>query len=140
MLEEWDRDDRWRSESWFYQFENNVGHLTRLQLDFINWSPVGWDEDDFTNFFAGEILTLPAGRFEMIFPALKVLSVTAVSLKIAGEGLFKALSLYRLSSLTLRHCAGLEEFLTPVIALGQKLSLLSLELVYRLSDHISNLP
>jgi hypothetical protein len=63
--------------------ENNTRRLEQLQLDFVNW-PLE-DEDDSTNFFAREALKLPAGQYKVMFPALKVLSLRAISLKNSVE-------------------------------------------------------
>jgi hypothetical protein len=94
--------------------------------------PDHWDED--SNFFAGEILKLPAGKFAVMFQALKMLSLREVSLKNAEKELAHALNLGKLSSLTLRHCSRSEGFLAAAVAAGQIIGLSSLEIVYGPSD------
>lgn len=112
--------------------KNNALHLEQLQLDFVNWTPDHWDED--SNFFAGEILKLPVGKISVMFPALKMLSLRAISLENAEKELAHALNLSKLSSLTLRHCSGSEDFLAAAVAGGQIIGLSSLEIVYGPSD------
>ena len=91
--------------------KNNSEHLKELRLDLVNW-PEDWDEDDSGNFFASQVLKLSADQFEIMFPALETLSLSAISIENAGKGLAYALNFSGLSSLTLRHCSGSEEFLT----------------------------
>lgn len=112
--------------------KKNTLHLEKLQLDFVNWTPENWDED--SNFFAVEILKLPVGKVAVMFPALKMLSLRAVSLKNAEKELAHALNISQLSSLTLRHCSRSEDFLSAAVAAGQSIGLSSLEIVYGPSD------
>ncbi|KAL5322929.1 hypothetical protein ACEPPN_010909 [Leptodophora sp. 'Broadleaf-Isolate-01'] len=113
--------------------KNNSEHLRELRLDFANWSEEDWDEDDSGNSFASQVLKLPAGQFEIMFPALETLSLSAISLENAEKAY--ALNFSGLSSLKLRHCSGSEEFLTAVIDSGQTIRLSSLEVVCGLSDN-----
>ncbi|KAH8679710.1 hypothetical protein BGZ60DRAFT_235687 [Tricladium varicosporioides] len=108
--------------------KNNSRHLTKLRLDFVNWSEEDLEEyNDSENFFTIHVLKLVAGPCEIMFPALATLSLSAVSLENAGKRLQHALNLSQLSSLTLRHCPGSEEFLNAVIDSGQTIRLSSLE-------------
>ncbi|KAH8650229.1 hypothetical protein BGZ60DRAFT_569554 [Tricladium varicosporioides] len=117
--------------------KNNSKHLKKLRLDFVNWSEEDLDEDEYDNagnFFAIQVLKLVAGPCEIMFPALATLSLSAVSLENMGKGLAHAFNLSRLSSLTLRHCPGSEEFLNAVIDSGQTIQLSSLEVACGLYD------
>jgi hypothetical protein len=69
-----------------------------------------------------------------MFPALRTLALRSISLENAEKELALALNLTRLSSLTLRHCSGSEDFLNAAVASGQKICLSSLEVVYGVSD------
>ena len=116
--------------------KNSSKHLKKLRLDFVNWSEEDLDEyDDSGSFFASQVLKLSAGQFEIMFPALETLSLSAVSLENAGKELVYALNFSRLSSLTLRHCPGSEEFLNAVIDLGQTIRLSLLEVACGPSDN-----
>jgi hypothetical protein len=69
-------------------------------------------------------------------PALEILSLGAISLENAARGVAYALNFSGLSSLTLRHCPGSEEFLTAVIDSRQTIRLSSLEVACGLSDDV----
>jgi hypothetical protein len=85
-----------------YALKNSLKHLKKLRLDFVNWLEEDLDEyDDSRSFFASQVLKLSAGQFEIMFPALETLSLSAVSLENAGKELVYALNFSRLSSLTL---------------------------------------
>jgi hypothetical protein len=114
--------------------KNNSGHLRKLRLDFFNWLEEDWDADDSENVFASQVLNLSADQFEIMFPALETLSLSAISLENAEKGVAYALNFSGLSSLTLRHCSGSEEFLTAVIDSGQTIRLSLLEVVYGVFD------
>ncbi|KAG9229520.1 hypothetical protein BJ875DRAFT_474606 [Amylocarpus encephaloides] len=115
--------------------KNSSEHLRELRLDFVNWSEEDSDDDDSKNFFTSRVLKLSADQFETMFPALKTLSLSNVSLKNAEGGIAYAFNFRELSSLTLRHCSGSEEFLTEVIGSGQTIRLSSLEVVWGPSDN-----
>jgi hypothetical protein len=116
--------------------KNNSEHLRELRLDFVNWTEEDWDEDDSENLFASHILKLSAGQCEIMFPALEILSLSAISLENAARGVAYALNFSGLFSLTLRHCPGSEEFLTAVIDSGRTIRLSSLEVACGLSDDV----
>jgi hypothetical protein len=121
--------------------KNNSEHLRELRLDFVNWSEEDSDDlddsddDDSENFFASQVLKLSADQFEIMFPALETLSLSDISLENAEKGIAYAFNFSELSSLTLRHCSGSEEFLTAVIDSSQTIRLSSLEVVCGPSDH-----
>ncbi|KAH9208526.1 hypothetical protein DL95DRAFT_467674 [Leptodontidium sp. 2 PMI_412] len=74
-----------------------------------------------------EVLKLSADRFEIMFPALETLSLSDISLENAQKRIAYAFNAHELSSLTLRHCSGSEEFLNEVIGSGQTIKLSLLE-------------
>jgi len=116
--------------------KNNSERLRELRLDFVNWSEEdSFDSDDSQNFFASQVLKLSADQCEIMFPALETLSLSGISLENAQKGIAYAFNFHELSSLTLHHCSGSEEFLTEVIGSGQTIRLSSLEVVWGPSDH-----
>ena len=116
--------------------KNNSERLRELRLDFVNWSEEeSFDSDASQNFFASQVLKLSADQCGVMFPALETLSLSHISLGNAQKGIADAVNFHQLSSLTLRHCAGSEEFLTEVIGSGQTIKLSSLEVVWGPSDH-----
>jgi len=120
--------------------KNNSKHLKKLRLDFVNWSEEDLDGyDDSGSSFASQVLRLSAHQYKMMFPALETLSLSAVSLENAGKKLAHALNFSRLSSLTLRHSPGSEEFLNAVIDSGQTIRLSLLEVACGPSDNDVNM-
>jgi hypothetical protein len=93
------------------------------------------EDDDSRSFFASKVLKLLAGQFEIMFPALETLFLSAVLLENAGKELVYALNFSCLSSLTLRDCPGSEEFLNAVIDLGQTIRLSLLKVACGLSGN-----
>jgi hypothetical protein len=109
----------------------NSTHLTELELDFINWTKANsswsFDHGRSKNFFARRILRLSTDQNEIKFPALRVLSLSKVSLRSAITEMMYAFNFSWLRSLKLRFCPGAEEFLIRVIDSGQTVRLTSLE-------------
>ena len=66
---------------------------------------------------------------------IETLSLSDISLENAEKGTAYAFNFPQLSSLTLRHCSGSEEFLTEVIGSSQTIRLSSLEVVWGPFDH-----
>ncbi|KAH9204561.1 hypothetical protein DL95DRAFT_529207 [Leptodontidium sp. 2 PMI_412] len=116
--------------------KNNSEGLRELRLDFVNWSEEdSFDSDASQNFIASQVLKLSADQCGIMFPALEALSLSDISLENAQKGIAYAFNFHELSSLTLHHCSGSEEFLTEVIGSGQTIRLSSLEVVWGPSDH-----
>jgi hypothetical protein len=117
--------------------KNNSEHLRELRLDFVHGQRkirFSRHDDDSENFFASQVLKLSAGQSKTIFPALDTLSLSYISLENAENEIAYAFNFTELSSLTLRHCSGFEEFLTEFIGSGHTIRLSSLEVVCGPSD------
>jgi hypothetical protein len=114
-----------------------------LELDLIDWSLVSAaldiDEDE-ENFFAWNILKLPPGDMKRMFPALQVLSLSAVSFTSAAKEIANAFDFSSLRSLKLRFCPGWEDFLQQVSHSNQPIRLKSLEVQSSISDETDHAP
>ena len=91
----------------------NADHLVEIELNLVSWDAVEGvlDEhgvDNIGGYFAHEVLQLPSGSKEVKFPALRVLSLTAVDLTLSSESMFYAMNISSLRSLHLRHCPSWE--------------------------------
>jgi hypothetical protein len=117
--------------------------LVELELDLIDWHLVSADlgmdineddsdisEDGWDNFFASNILELSSGSLKQMFPALQVLSLSAVSFKSAAKEIAHAFNFGSVRSLKLRFCPGWEDFLQHVSQSNQQIRLKSLEIQY----------
>jgi hypothetical protein len=93
--------------------EQTSHQMTDLELDLDPseqvQSELGLDRSH--NFFARNVLDLTLGNEMQSFPALRILSLTAVSFEFAENEIAHAFSLISVSSLRLRFCSGWQEFL-----------------------------
>jgi hypothetical protein len=103
--------------------------LTELELNLICWRKVraSLGVRKSRNFFAWETLGLFPGRVKQIFPALQVLSLTAVPFTSAAKEMAYAFDFGSLRSLKLRFCLGWEDFLRHGSRLNRPTRLKSLE-------------
>jgi hypothetical protein len=113
--------------------QRNRDQLLELELDLFDWykmvESLEIDEDDTgsRNYFVHGVLGLHPDDAKIMFPALQVLSLSAVSLRSAGEELARALDINLLQSLKLRLCPGWEEFLDCLTCSGRPIMLKTLE-------------
>lgn len=120
----------------------NAEHLTDLHLEYAserNGTPIihsnhDYDLDDeggphYNNHFSREVLGLTRSHASprCIFPKLSSLALAFVPLENAEKVLEKSLNVSDLQHLSLRKCAGMEDFIKAAIELGQVLKLSSLE-------------
>ena len=122
--------------------QRNRQRLLELELDLFDWhemiQSLELDEDDtgsHNSFVHGVLGLLPDGA-KITFPALQVLSLSAVSLRYAGEHLARALDVSLLQSLKLRLCPGWEKFLDCLACLGHPITLKTLEV--QSSEHVQD--
>ena len=113
--------------------QRNRYKVLELELDLFDWDEMAEsldiDEDDTGsyNYFVHGVLGIRPDDADITFPALQVLSLSAVSLRSAGKELARALDINLLQSLKLRLCPGWEEFLDCLACSGHPIMLKNLE-------------
>jgi hypothetical protein len=113
--------------------KSNSKHLRILELDFIDWQNfmerLGYDDSDDEevqrDFFETDILRLDEQPFAPIFPALRELSLTEVSLTPAVA---LTINSNALKSLRIRKCPGWDHFLSGLGQTQPPLRLKTLEI------------
>jgi hypothetical protein len=86
------------------------------------------DENVQVNFFTRDILGLPQGAVEPMFPALRMLSLSVVPFTDTAEETASAFDFSCLRSLKLRRCPGCENFLQCIMNSNEPIGLKSLEI------------
>ena len=110
----------------------NSKQLEKLELDLIDWDRVietcDIDEESLGRSFTEEVIGVQPSKTIVLFPSLRILSLSAVSLKPATKELANALNTSTLRSLKLILCPGWDDFLNCIRHSGSSIVLESLEI------------